>query len=123
MAKLLSKDKEWLTKMMKSHIIDPLVDRDCAILDGHCNCLKGFCRRYDSDEASKEYMEELKNITKRNFCMYPDCERYGLGHDIGNDGTPISCPNKYKDDGPKCEKRIREEVSSSDTTSEIESKL
>ena len=76
-------EQKGLTTMNKSYIIDPLVDRDCAILDGHCNCLKGFCRRYDSDEASKEYMEELKNIAER----------------------------------------VREEASSSDTTSEIESKL
>ena len=33
--------------------MDGLVDRDCAILDGHCNCLKPF--------EDCKYIKEKKN--------------------------------------------------------------
>jgi hypothetical protein len=28
-------------------VADPLLDRDCALLDGACKCPRGTCKRYD----------------------------------------------------------------------------
>lgn len=46
------------------YLNDPLVDRDCVILDGHCNCLKGFCRKYDSEERVREEAGETDTPSK-----------------------------------------------------------
>lgn len=40
-------------------------------------------------------------LEAKEKCSYPNCERFGLGYDIGNDGKPIVCPRRYEDLG-KC---------------------
>lgn len=39
-------------------------------------------------------------------CSYPNCERFGMGYDVANDGTLISCPRKYND-GAVCNEKAR----------------